>query len=91
MDQFSVGGTETHVLTLCETLNKANIKTIIATLNESKINSIYKGKINFKVIGQYEYEFRIEMLKKLVNLYKIDLIHCHGLESMILAKENYMI
>lgn len=85
MDQFSVGGTETHVLTLCETLNKSNIKTIITTLNESKINSIYKGKINFKVIGQYE--SRIERLKKLVNLYKIDLIHCHGLESMILARK----
>lgn len=89
LDQFSVGGTETHVLTLCETLNKANIKTIIATLNESKINSIYKGKVNFKVIGQYEYESRIERLKKLINLYKIDLIHCHGLESMIFARKLY--
>lgn len=34
LDQFGFGGTETHVLTLCETLNKSNIKTIIATLNE---------------------------------------------------------
>ena len=89
LDQFGFGGTETHVLTLCESLNKANIKTIIATLNESKINSIYTGKINFKIIGKYEYESRIERLKKFVNLYKIDLIHCHGLESMILARKLY--
>lgn len=89
IDQFSVGGTETHVLTLCEALNKVNIKTIIVTLNENKIRSPYKSKFIFKVIDQDEYVPRIESLKKLVNLYKIDLIHCHSLESMILARKLY--
>ncbi|MGG2467382.1 glycosyltransferase [Paraclostridium bifermentans] len=89
LDQFSVGGTETHVITLCDALNKVNIKTIIATLNESKSISPYKSKFIFKVIDQYEYMSRIESLKKLVTLYKIDLIHCHSLESMILARKLY--
>lgn len=48
LDQFSVGGTETHVITLCEALNKVNIKTIIATLNENKSISSYKSKFVFQ-------------------------------------------
>ncbi|OXX84532.1 hypothetical protein AVM15_03810 [Paraclostridium benzoelyticum] len=89
LDQFSMGGTETHVLTLCEALNKINVKTIIATLNENEISSQYKSKFIFKVIDQGEYVYRIERLKKLVNLYEIDLIHCHSIESMLLARKLY--
>lgn len=89
LDQFNVGGTETHVLTLCEALNKVNIKTIIVTVNENRIRSPYQSKVILKEICKNECASRIESLKKLVNLYKIDLIHCHGLESMILARKLY--
>ncbi|GAA0714488.1 hypothetical protein GCM10008904_30140 [Paraclostridium ghonii] len=89
MDQFTIGGTETHVLTLCDTLKKFNIKTIILTFYENKNTFTDKNKSVINNINKNKELSNIENLINIVNLYKIDLIHCHSIESMKLARQLF--
>lgn len=89
IDKLGIGGTETHVLTLCETLFRLGIDTIIVSLEES-INSRYKkSKFEIKSINQYTGLSNVDKLKTIVESEKIDIIHCHSIESMLLSKELY--
>lgn len=96
VDALNVGGTETHILNITQSLIRMGIYVVVATSGgpmEGIMNSYGIKIIKIPIQGDYisnkKKNGMIKRLKGIIDEERINIVHCHLFASMQLASELY--